>query len=254
MGKTIDALVRRVMSVTPFELRRRRLLLPEIDLSPLDMILEIYRARGEIVNFIQVGACDGVQNDPIHPFICTGLTRSILIEPNPLAFSRLQKNYAGVPGVTFVQAAIGDKDGETFLYRVKRTDKSDNETDPSLQVASFFQQNLYNFKFTAEQIEKITVPCRTLVSIVREYHLDRIDHLQVDAEGYDAKIVEMALKMQVRPRCISFEHVPVSDRKTLYPLLKAENYLVTCDRSNALALQQDVLREWQSSLIKNVPK
>jgi len=242
------------MLLTPFELRRRRLLLPEIDLAPLDLVLEAYRARGEVVNFIQVGACDGDQNDPIRPFILTGMTRSILIEPNPFAFARLQKNYEGVPGVILVQAAIGDEDGETSFYRVKKTDKPEDEPDPTLQIASFFPQHLYKFGFKPDQIEQITVSCRTLASIVREYQWDRIDLLQIDAEGYDAKIVEMALKMPVRPRCINFEHghIPLNDRNMLYPLLKAEDYLVSCDKINALAVQRVVQQEWQDRLVKKV--
>ena len=69
-------------------------------------------------------------------------TRTILIEPNPFAFARLQKTYAGMPNVALIQTAIADHDGEAQLYRVRNTGKSDSEVDLSLQVASFYKNTL----------------------------------------------------------------------------------------------------------------
>src|ERR1700722_10172333 len=78
----------------PFEIRRR---LPRFTLKPLDLILASYDTRGGAVTILQVGACDGISNDPIHRHVAKGLTRAILVEPNPYSFTRLQATYEGLP-------------------------------------------------------------------------------------------------------------------------------------------------------------
>ena len=87
------------------------------------------------------------------------------------------------------------------------------------------------------------MPCRSLPSLVAELGLTRIDLLQIDAEGFDAAVVRMALKMPVRPGCINFEHLHLSkaDRQPLFDLLKANGYLLGYDDWNILAVQTPLL-------------
>jgi FkbM family methyltransferase len=238
----LKRLVRKLMAMTPFEIRRR---LPVITLEPLDLVLACYHARGERITILQVGACDGTNLDPIHDLVIKGFTRAILLEPNPFAFARLEKTYAGVPNVTLVQAAIGERDGEANLYRVKKTDKLDSEVDWSLQFASFYRAHLERLGIKPEAIERITVPCRSLSSLVTELGLTKVDFLQIDAEGFDAAVARMALKMPVRPDLINFEHyhLRIQDRQPLFDLLKANGYLLGYDEWNILAIQMPLLEE-----------
>jgi FkbM family methyltransferase len=230
------------MAMTPFEIRRR---LPVVTLKPLDLVLASYDARGEKVTILQVGACDGVNNDPIRHHVAKGSSRAILIEPNHFAFARLQKTYAGLPNVTLIQTAIGEQDGEAHLYRVKKTEKMDSEVDLTLQFASFYREHLEHRGFLPSEIEQITVPCRSLSSLVAELGLTKIDLLQIDAEGFDAAVVRMALKMPVRPDCINFEHIHLTsaDRQLLFDVLKANGYLLGYDDWDILALQMPLLEE-----------
>jgi FkbM family methyltransferase len=228
--------------MTPFEVRRR---LPVITLEPLNLVLANYAARGQGITVLQVGACDGVNNDPIRHYATRASTRAILIEPNPLAFARLKQTYAGLPNVTLVQAAIGDQDGDAYLYRVKSTGISEREIDPTLQIASFSRAHLEYHGKKAHEIERITVPCRTLPSLIGELGLEKIDLLQVDAEGFDANVVRMALRMPILPDCINFEHIHLTkaDRRTLFDLLKVSGYVLGYDDWNILALREALLRD-----------
>jgi len=227
--------------MTPFDIRRR---LPAASLTPLDLVLNSYDARGEQITIVQVGACDGVTSDPIRHHVKRGCARAVLIEPNPLAFARLQANYAGIPNVTLVPAAIGEVDGEAYLYRVKNTQKSDSQVDLTLELASFYREHLERHGKKAHEIERITVPSRTLSSLVTELGLTKIDLLQIDVEGFDAAIVRMALKIPVRPDCINFEHVHLTreDRKPLFDLLEAHGYLLGYDSWNILAVQLSLVK------------
>jgi FkbM family methyltransferase len=242
MPRRLKRLFRQLMAMTPFEIRSR---LPVATLEPLNLVLDKYDAHGENITILQVGACDGATNDPIRHHVAKGSTHAILIEPNPFAFARLQKTYAGLPNVTLMQTAIGEQDGEAHLYRLKRTDKMDSEVDLTLQIASFYRKHLERHGKKPHEIERITVPCRSLSSLVAELGLTKIDLLQIDAEGFDAAVVRMALKMPVRPDCINFEHIHLcrADRQPLFDLLKANGYLLGYDAWNILALKMPMLEE-----------
>jgi FkbM family methyltransferase len=242
MHRRLKLLLNQIMEHTPFDLRRT---LPVITLDPLDLLLSSYRARGEEINIVQVGACDGSNNDPINHYVRQGMARAVLIEPNPFAFARLQKAYAGAEGVTLIQSAVGTHDGETFLYRVKKVDKMDSEVDLTLQVASFYREHLESHGKKPSEIEKIAVPCRSLFSLVSELGLTKIDLLQIDAEGFDAAVVRMALEMQITPTCINFEHIHLvsADRRPLFKLLKEKGYLLGFDAWNILAVKESLMQE-----------
>jgi FkbM family methyltransferase len=248
----LKTLLRQLTTMTSFDIRRR---LPAASLSPLDLILDSYNARGEPITIIQVGACDGVTSDPIRHYVKKGGAHAILIEPNPLAFARLQENYAGIPNVTLVPAAIGEVDGEAHLYRVKPTQKKDSGVDSTLEIASFYREHLERHGKKAHEIEQITVPCRSLSSLVTELGLTKIDLLQIDAEGFDAAVVRMALKMTVRPDCINFEHMHLSrkDRKPLFDSLEAHGYVLGYDSWNILAVQTPLLKRMKGEELQPEP-
>jgi FkbM family methyltransferase len=229
-------IARQLAGSLPLEVRRW---LPVVTLEPLDLVLANYDARGEAITILQVGACDGATNDPVRRHLAKGFARGILIEPNPFAFVRLQRNYTDFQNVTLIQAAIGEQDGDAQLYRVKRTDKKISEVDPSLQIASFYREHLKCHAKKSDEIERITVPCRSLSSLVAELKLGRIDLLQIDAEGFDAAVVRMALKMPIQPTCINFEHrhLEPADRHPLFKLLTAQGYLLGYGPENLLAVR-----------------
>jgi len=207
-------------------------------------------AREECLNIIQVGACDGTSSDPIHRYLKAGTSRAILIEPNPLAFQRLERAYRGVPGVTLMQAALGERDGEATLYRVKKSDNAASEIDWSLQFASFSRAHVKRHGVRDDEMEAITVPCRTLSSVMKEHGMSKIDLLQIDAEGFDAAIVRAALKLPLLPKCINFEHshLPLFERNPLYHSLKSNEYLLCYDSWDILAVQENLVDQMRSQM------
>jgi FkbM family methyltransferase len=242
MSLWLKNLIRRLMAMTPFEVRRS---LPVVTLEPLDLVLANYEARGQMITIVQVGACDGSTYDPIYRHVANGSAHAILIEPNPLAFDRLKRNYEGLHNVTLLPIAIGSQDGEAHLYRVKKSDKIDPEADFTLGFTSFYREHVEHHVEKSDEIERITVPCRSLASLVAELRLTKIDLLQIDAEGFDAAVVRMALDMPSRPSCINFEHrhLKPADRQPLFDRLKAENYLLAYGDWDLLALQIPLLEE-----------
>lgn len=72
------------------------------------------------LDFVQVGAFDGVENDFIAPLIKRGLLRGLMVEPEPRAFAQLTANCSVRAGIRLVNAAVARETGTVKMYRVKR--------------------------------------------------------------------------------------------------------------------------------------
>src|SRR5262249_56046547 len=56
--------------------------------------------------FVNIGANDGVSNDPIYPFLREYGWSGIVVEPLAPMLEELRRNYHDIPGIVFEQAAI----------------------------------------------------------------------------------------------------------------------------------------------------
>jgi Methyltransferase FkbM domain len=87
-----------------------------------DYVLDHYLASREDPRpffFLQVGAYDGVIDDPLHERVREGNWHGILVEPQPSHFRRLLENYAGIEGLTFVNAAISEERGLRRMFVIQ---------------------------------------------------------------------------------------------------------------------------------------
>ena len=75
---------------------------------------EDLRGLGEVIErhlhpeftFVNIGANDGVNSDPVWPFATKHGWRGVCVEPAPAVFELLQANYSPYPRVQTVRAAI----------------------------------------------------------------------------------------------------------------------------------------------------
>jgi len=84
------------------------------------------------LDFVQIGAFDGVANDVLAPFVHRGLLKGLMVEPEPTAFAQLQANCGDRPGVRLVQLAVARANGAVKMYRVKREFWHLHEAAPQL--------------------------------------------------------------------------------------------------------------------------
>ena len=82
-------------------------------------IVDAYAERNADFFFIQVGANDGVRNDPIGPKVKKYGWHGVLIEPQPDLFEKLKENYRGYGGLHFENAAVSSVPGIVSLHKVK---------------------------------------------------------------------------------------------------------------------------------------
>jgi len=134
-----------------------------------------------------------------------------MVEPVPEVFARLKRNFAPVADrVTLVNAAIADRDGTAPFYLLARSRDTEVEV---LDVFGSMSQDAVRrsgelFVARAERRTiQIEVQTLTFESLCERYGVDRIDLLAIDAEGYDAEILQQVDLRSLRPRLLCFEHL-----------------------------------------------
>jgi FkbM family methyltransferase len=199
--------IRRYCSGVPTPLLRH----PQAELEmTLDLVLSHYRITHPDVRFLQVGAFDGVFGDALYPLIERHHLSGVLVEPQPRIFERLKANYArfAATGVfVFVNAAIAAHDGAMPLYKIK-ADVSG--PDWLYGIASFDQRvvlrHAREFPELRPLVETEDVPCYTFETLFKTFAIERVDLLQIDAEGYDAELLRLFDVPARKPAIIRFEH------------------------------------------------
>lgn len=186
------------------------------------------------LRFIQIGANDGVRHDPIHSRVIGQHWQGVLVEPEPEQFQALKKNYAGVDGLSFVNAAITEEDGLATLSRFK-SDRG-GESHSLDRDAAQKSAKLLGIKAHAGEIEEVTVSTMSLPTLIEQTGSEDVDLIAIDAEGYDGRIVRALLTSGVRPAFVLYENLMMTkpERLTIRQLLNQQGY-------RSLALGQDTL-------------
>jgi FkbM family methyltransferase len=237
MLNTAKARVHELIASLGYSVQRNR---PEANFASIRLVLALFEARNRPATFVQIGACDGKVLDPVYDTVSRGFFDAVLVEPVPASFQSLQEAYAGSPRVTLVNAALASEPGTVPMFTVRREGRwQDSVWAP--QWSSLSKNHLLRHGVREEEIERVTVPSLTLADLAQKAPRGKIDVLLVDAEGYDAKIVEMALRLRDLPAAIYFEHVHLRcpELTGLFRLLDRAQYSWSYDRDNVLCLHSN---------------
>lgn len=213
-----------------------------LDASYIYGILDGLSAKKqESITIVQVGANDGVTNDPLHKWVKNNpaLNKIILIEPQKDVFEKLQANYSFHQNVSFFNNAIGEP-GALKLYRIR------SEFDHLYQgiiasgITSYdrdyvlrkITKNLkkpegINPEEFMECFEVETLPLSDLLN-QRLEQPSNIDFLQVDTEGFDDQVIYQSSIAELSPSVINFEfiHLSKDKQKTLQAFLRKHGYRI----------------------------
>lgn len=187
---------------------------------------------------VQVGANDGVTNDPIVRWINDNIyrTEACFIEPQADVYEVLKSNYAHHPCAQFHNVAVG-ADGVIKLFRINskyshlyRGIIASGITSHNREyVLGKIKKNmdLTEIRDPLVCLEEFTIPCRPLESLISA-DSRRIDFLQIDAEGYDDQVIYHSSVPRLRPRIINYEFIHLSEAKraSLREFLTARGYKI----------------------------
>jgi FkbM family methyltransferase len=221
--------------------------LPLPDLNSLD-IVSLLAARvavpPEQFCVLQIGANDGQYVDPIYPLLKKNPWRAVRVEPLPEPFAKLKALHEGDQRVMPVNCAVAETDGEATIYRFE----NHPDVPLSLTVCASFDRRLLlrqvkHRPSLRKHVVGVKVPAYTVATLMGRCSLPRIDLLQVDAEGYDYRLIRTAFAAGVLPAIINFEswHLPVDEKRQCAQELADRGYNFATVGRDTVAAHQSIL-------------
>ena len=206
------------------------------------VLLERYLKKKGRIQFVQIGANDGIYVDPLHDFIMKHHEQlsGVVIEPMTRAYRELKRTYAGYPNIKSLNAAIHND--EAVLYQID-PQKLARLPEFYKGVASFDPTHFAKTNTPAEYLIQETVQCCTLDSVLEKFSITHLDLLQIDSEGYDEEIIRELDFKQHNPAILRFEHGLPQTIMTpeafleIVKLLNSNGYQVVCDDYDAVAFR-----------------
>jgi len=155
--------------------------------------------------FIQIGAFDGITADPLHKYIGKCGWRGVLIEPQPRPAAQLRELYRDNDRIVVLQAALDVRSGNRTLFTVE----SDHVPTWARGMASFERDNIVKNSYLVPGLEgmikEINVNCIPFEDVIERLPSDRLDLLQIDAEGADGYILSLFPFDRMKPAIVHWE-------------------------------------------------
>jgi FkbM family methyltransferase len=194
-----------------------------------DVVCRHMFEHGEACVFVQVGAYDGVSTDPIRKYIARCGWRGVMLEPQPRPAAQLRELYEGVAGIVILEAAVDRARGQRSLYTVE----CDELPKWAGGMASFDRDHIakhdYLIPGLAEKIRELKIDCITFDDVLAKLPGDRLDLLQIDAEGADGYLLSLFPFERVRPAIVQWEikNMDRAQQEAALDLLCAHGYRVS---------------------------
>lgn len=200
----------------------------------------LYKKANFIV--VQIGANDGITNDPIHKFIKRDNWRGVLLEPQPYVYNNfLKKIYKKNKGIYPLCAAIGAEDGFQKLYKIAFSNMRwatglasfSKEKIEELFENGVVEKNCKKFgiEIPKEPEQRISYEIMEVIcpqTLIKKYGIKNIDLLQIDAEGYDLEVIRLFDIKTIKPNAIVFENINHSKQilTECYEMLRENGYFL----------------------------
>jgi len=211
-------------------------------------LLRLAGEHGRPLRFVQVGANDGLRNDPIREFVIDGGWEGILVEPLPGVFELLRRNYSRAQErLRFVNAAISAPGTPALqLYTLRASflaTLGEERRLDLLRKASTEREHLLRFidePVDAETvIERIEVPCMSYGELLQTHapDWDRVDLLVLDVEGHEPEILRSLQSGGIRPNAILYESEHLGEQEeTIAAELRERGYRIESLAEDSLAV------------------
>ncbi|MDA7541810.1 FkbM family methyltransferase [Gammaproteobacteria bacterium] len=196
----------------------------------------LYRhlASHKSFSFIQIGANDGVMNDPIYKFNIDNrsVVSGYVLEPLPDIFEKLSENYNSCPNIKAFNLAIHATESEMVLHRVKPSHK-DKVPEFANGIASFNKAHWEKTNLIPDKdyMEEVLVKCSTFQDFIKSNAITELDLLLIDTEGYDYEILMSIDFSLIKPKIIRFEH-GVRNK-----LMSNNDFINLCNHLNSFGYQ-----------------
>jgi FkbM family methyltransferase len=192
--------------------------------------LEVYKT----LTFLQIGAHDGVMNDPIYQFNMDNkrVVSGFVLEPLPDIYEKLVENYQSCPSIKPFNLAIHATEPEMVLHRVK-PERASEIPEFARGLASFDETHWKKTALVpnADYLEQVKVKCVSFEDFIKSNAIAKLDLLLLDTEGYDYQILMSIDFAHIKPRMIRFEHGLRNQ------VMSPENFTAVCSYLNSFGYQ-----------------
>lgn len=201
------------MRLHPFNnVCEKRVLFTPQYFDPTELALLEERITDDMI-FVDVGANVGVYALFVAGRAGPG-ARIIAVEPQPVIFERLIRNVRFNPGciVKAIACALADQDGELTLFV-----DSHNRGESSIKILGW----------SGETGQSVRVPARTLLGLVSDEGLPRIDALKIDIEGAEDLVLAPFLREApeaLLPRLVIIENARARWQTDCIAMLTQKGY------------------------------
>jgi FkbM family methyltransferase len=193
-----------------------------------DVVCRHMHEHGRALSFVQVGGYDGVSTDPLHRYIAACGWSGIMLEPQPRPAARLRELYADNDSIEVVEAAVAGSAQTRCLYTV------DDEAAPAWVggVASFDRLHLLKHGHLVAdigaKIRELQVACVTFDDVLARLPNERLDLLQIDAEGADGALIALFPFERVKPAIVHWEskNLGLADQEATLERLCVHGYRI----------------------------
>ena len=161
---------------------------------------------------LKIGAHTGMSEDFVDKYLLKSRWSGLLVEPVPALFKELRKNLCKNPKLEFENAAISETDGTKVFFQIPEDMQKSN---PDLtQMGSLDEEViLKQIPELKDKLIKTKVKCMTLTALLEKHKIKKIDMFQIDAEGYDYKILKQLNFSKYKPKIVLYEHKHLSQKQ-----------------------------------------
>jgi FkbM family methyltransferase len=208
-----------------------------------DVICHHMFEHGEECVFIQVGAYDGVSTDPLRKYIERCGWRGVMLEPQPRPAARLRELYKDNPGIVVMETALDGRRRTRTLYTVE----ADDISAWAGGMASFDRDHILKHDYLvpgiATRMRELQVECIVIEDVLEKLPGERLDLLQIDAEGADGYILSLFPFERIKPAIVQWEvkNMKRKEQEAALELLGRHRYLVArANSEDMLAVRRPV--------------
>jgi FkbM family methyltransferase len=218
---------------------RSRKFIPGGSQVNIEIFFTLLSKKSHSITFIQIGANDGIKNDPIFSFVNRYHWKGILVEPLPKLFDKLIENYKSEFNLIFENVGISDLDGEMEFYYLP---SEYNVPDWLQQIGTFDREaiefNLSDFPELIYKIDIKKIPTITLAKLIERNRISKLDLLIIDAEGFEYRILKQIDNLEIKPSYILFEWgcMKASIQDALFNFLRKQYYELYSSGGDVLAV------------------
>jgi FkbM family methyltransferase len=191
-GRKLKAFVQRCVNVFGYRIEKHHKDPVKAPIDLLDLLLTKVSAERPDFFFVQIGANNGLTDDPVRHLVIKHRWRGVLVEPQPQVFQQLLKNYEVEKQLAFENAAIADKDGTARLFVADHQDETADLTVFASLKKDALIRGLDNPKAAGVQVQvhEVEVPALSVQTLLAKHRITKIDLLLTDVQGYDGEVVE----------------------------------------------------------------